>query len=240
MIKLVTILKRSPSLTRAAFEQRWLDVHAPIAARFPGLRGYMLSFSIEPGDPAAEGVAQLWFDDRLAAQASYASEIGRNGSADANAYLSRRDHLLASETWLRNSVRLSARPFKLILGVKRAGVPREAFVAWWQALDGASVVAATGADQIRISTDEAGQMLNSATAGTLELRDGEAIFDGLLEVWFTDAEAARRGAEMFRESKLRREITAATARNEEFLLRENVVVLPPDPAYGASEEQQNM
>ena len=233
MIKLVTFLKRSERLTRPGFEERWSTVHAPIAAGFPGLRGYMLSFSVEPGEPAADGVAQLWFDSREAAQASYASDIGRNGSSDANAWLSRRDHLLASETWLRNTAPLSDCPFKLMLGVKRADTPRGDFVRWWQAIDADAVAEATGSDQIRLATDDAGRMLNSGTAGTLALREGEAVFDGLLEVWFNSADRLREGAGRFAASPLCREIEARAKRTETFMLRETLVVRPPAPAYGA-------
>ena len=101
MIKLLTFLKRREPMTPAELKTRWLTIHAPIALEFPGLRGYMLSFPVvtEP-EPAADAVAQLWFDSREACQESYATDIGRNGSADANAYLSRRQHMLASEDWL--------------------------------------------------------------------------------------------------------------------------------------------
>ena len=58
MIKLVTFQKRANSLTRSEFEHRWQTIHGPMAAQFPGLRGYMLGFSIEPDEPQADGIAQ--------------------------------------------------------------------------------------------------------------------------------------------------------------------------------------
>ncbi|WP_108660364.1 EthD family reductase [Acuticoccus kandeliae] len=235
MIKLVTILKGNDSLTRAEFERRWAEIHAPMAAKFPDLRGYMLSFSIAPGDPDAEGVAQLWFDSREGAQTSYASDVGRVGSADAIAYLGRRDHLLASERWLRDSASLADRPFKLMLGVKRAeGESRADFIDWWNAIDADTVAASTGADQIRLAMDEAGQLLNSGTAGNLGLRTGEAVYDGLLETWFPTRPAAEAGAARFDLSDLKKDLMARAARTEDFLLRETVIVRPPAPAFGGT------
>src|SRR5262245_16230622 len=113
MIKLVTLLKRGPHLTREEFGKRWLGIHAPLAAQFSNLRGYILGLSVEDGEPRADGVAQLWFDDRSACQTSYASDIGRRGSADASAHLSRRQHLLVSEFWRRRGGSIVDTPFKL-------------------------------------------------------------------------------------------------------------------------------
>lgn len=234
MIKLVTILKGSAALTRAEFETRWHDVHAPIAAKFPGLRGYMLSFSIAEGDPEAEGVAQLWFDSREAAQAAYGSDIGRDGSADANAYLSRREQLLASEQWLKKSVSLAERPYKVMFAIKRPpGETRADFVTRWLALDTEAIASVTSSDMIRLAVDEAGQLLNSGTSGTLDLLDAEGAFDGLLETWFATPEDAKAAALRLAKSDLRRTLADGAARAEDFVLRDNVIVQPPPPAYGA-------
>lgn len=236
MIKLVTILKRGPALTRDAFAARWLTVHAPMAARFPGLRGYVLGFSIMPGDPPADGAAQLWFDDRAAAQRSYASDIGREGSADASSHLSRRDHLLASERWLSEPPASALPPFKLMVGVKRPdGRSRAAFIDAWARLDGAA--AAAGARHLRVSVDDAGKLLNSGTAGTLDLRDGEAVFDGLLEAWFTSDRDLLGAAGRIADSDFAAALTADAAAVEIFALREHVIVPRADPPPRHREEQ---
>lgn len=237
MIKLVTLQKRHPSLTRPEFEQRWLTIHGPMAAAFPGLRGYMLGFSLDDGEPDADGVAQLWFDSREAAQASYASDIGRNGSADASAYLARRQHLLAREHWFTTTGPLSATPFKLVLGVKRApDRSREDFVAQLSGDDMRALGTACGAAQFRVSFDEAGLMLNSKSSGPLDLVEGEAVFDGLLELWFTTREAADAGRARLRELAAEK-LAPMVSGTEEFLLREHVVVMPPAPAFGLEDVQ---
>lgn len=241
MIKLVTFLKRHPSLTRAQFEQRWLTVHAPMAAIFPGLRGYVLGFSVDPGEPAADGVAQLWFDSREAAQASYASDTGRRGSADANAYLSRRQHLLATE--IGASAMLApggtvpgGAAHILFIGVKRAPErERRDFVAWW-AETAPAIGKACGSPHIRVSVDEAGKLLNSGTDGALSLMDGEAAFDGLLEVGFPTEDALLRAGEVFR-AALRPRLASRAAAVEEALLTEHVIVGPRREAGTACKDQ---
>lgn len=237
MIKLVTLQKRHPSLTRPEFEQRWLTIHGPMAAAFPGLRGYMLGFSLDEGEPDADGLAQLWFDSREATQVSYASDIGRQGSADASAYLARRQHLLASEHWFTTTGPLSSTPFKLVLGMKRASDwSRGNFAAHLVSDDIRSIGPACGAEQFRVSLDEAGLMLDSRTTGPLELVEGEAVFDGLLELWFATRAAADEGRVRLRALAEER-LAPIVSGTEEFLLREHVVVMPPVPAYGLERMQ---
>lgn len=236
MVKLVTFQKRVAALSRPQFEDRWRTIHGPIAAVFPGLRGYMLGFSLDPDEPPADGVAQLWFDSREACQASYASEIGRKGSADASAWLARREHLLASEHWLRRATSLAATPFKLLLCLKRAeGEARAAFLARLCDAATADLCDIVGATQARLSLDEAGLLLNSRVEGDLSLVAGEAPYDALVEFWFSERPAAELGRQRLRDWKDR--MPGGAGRWEDALLSEHVVVLPPSPAYGHMEGQ---
>ncbi len=234
MIKLVTVLKRREGMTRPEFETRWLGIHAPIAAEFPKLRGYVLSFSIEEGEPSADGVAQLWFDDRRSAQWSYATDIGRNGSNDAKQYLGRRDHLLVSERWIERPSDGAARPFKLLVGIKRpGGESRAGFVARMAAADDAALRAALDAAAVRLCVDEAGQQLNSGVSGALDLFESEACFDAMLEAWYPDADALRRAAGRLEGSDALAALVAGGSR-ETILLNENIVVAPPEHVQPAA------
>ncbi len=82
-----------------------------------------------------------------------------------------------------------------------------------------------------MSLDEAGLMLNSKTTGPLELVEGEAVFDGLLEFWFATRDAAENGRVRLRGLAEER-LAPIVSATEDFLLREHVVVMPPPPAYG--------
>jgi uncharacterized protein (TIGR02118 family) len=76
MIKLVALVKRRADLTRDAFADHWLRVHAPLAAAIPGMRGYRINIAGDPGAmlPAGfDGSAEIWFDDRKAMEAGLAS-----------------------------------------------------------------------------------------------------------------------------------------------------------------------
>ena len=231
MIKLLTFLKRRAPMTPAEFKARWLTVHAPIALEFPGLRGYMLSFSVvaEP-EPTADAVAQLWFDSRQACQDSYATDIGRNGSSDANAYLSRRQHMLASEQWLACERSLENLPFKFQVGVKRAdGQSREDFVRWWRGDFAQAATRHAAQGMARLAYDEAGLLLNSGTSGSLTLMAAEAPFDGMFETWYPTRDALLEGAAA---SPILDLCAGRTSAMEVYMLEEHVMRLPPPPAYG--------
>jgi uncharacterized protein (TIGR02118 family) len=64
MVKLTALQKRPEGVTREEFHRWWLDEHTPLAKRFPRLRKYVVSLSIDSpfGEPAYDGFAELWFD----------------------------------------------------------------------------------------------------------------------------------------------------------------------------------
>ena len=234
MIKLVTVLKRRATMARQEFGDRWLNVHAPIAARFPGLRGYVLSFSVAKGEPSADGVAQLWFDDRASAQAAYSSDIGRNGSNDARRNLSRRDHLLVSERWIGEPEACTGHVYKLMVGVKRLeGHDRATFLGAVDDLAAGNLLDGLSARAVRVCLDEMGQQLNSGVDGNLTLFKGEAIFDAALEAWYPDAASLRDAETAFPQSEAGRRLAGLSKFTELFILSENVVLAPPESVQPA-------
>jgi uncharacterized protein (TIGR02118 family) len=70
MIKIVGTAYRRDDFTSEEFMRYWLEVHAPISARRPGLRGYVVSEVIRKvrGNLETEAFVEQWFDD----EASYA------------------------------------------------------------------------------------------------------------------------------------------------------------------------
>ena len=67
MIKVISVLKRKNGLEIQAFHDYWLNIHGALAAQMPGLRRYVQSHTLlggyREGEPAADGIAELWFDD---------------------------------------------------------------------------------------------------------------------------------------------------------------------------------
>jgi uncharacterized protein (TIGR02118 family) len=66
-VKAVELLARRPDLTVEAFQQHWRQVHAPLAAKVPGVRRYVISATRASAyaagrSPAWDGAALMWFD----------------------------------------------------------------------------------------------------------------------------------------------------------------------------------
>jgi len=85
MFTFILLLHRKPDMSVADFQAYWHDVHGPIAARMPGLKGY-LQMHAQPdarGDaPPCDGIAQLTFDGADEMKAAFASPEGKAAVAD--------------------------------------------------------------------------------------------------------------------------------------------------------------
>ena len=70
MIKWVGIATKPSAMNMDEFKRWWLDVHAQNVQKLPGLRKYIVSFTVGSPDevPKYDGIAELWFDDMTALQ----------------------------------------------------------------------------------------------------------------------------------------------------------------------------
>lgn len=76
MIKAIGTAYKRDDFTREEFFRYWLDVHAPISAKAPGLRGYVVSEVIRKlqGELEADAFVEQWFDDEAAFEAAAGSQ----------------------------------------------------------------------------------------------------------------------------------------------------------------------
>ena len=71
-------------MSPAAFRDHWRDIHAPIAARLPGLRRYHQNHIVDTeqrgidyprGPLTIDGISELWFDDEASMQRAIKSDV---------------------------------------------------------------------------------------------------------------------------------------------------------------------
>src|SRR5207302_556802 len=88
VIKAIGTAYRRDDFTPQAFMQYWLDVHAPLSAKAPGLRGYVVSEVVRKlrGDLEAEAFVEQWFDDEAAFEAAGRSPELATAWADVGNY----------------------------------------------------------------------------------------------------------------------------------------------------------
>jgi uncharacterized protein (TIGR02118 family) len=84
VLKFVVVCHRRRDWSRVEFQDYFRQVHGLLALAIPGLRRYVQSF-VQPEarrDPPWDAVVELWFDDRAAMEAGWASEAGQRATAD--------------------------------------------------------------------------------------------------------------------------------------------------------------
>jgi len=83
MIKAVFLLDRKEGTEQSEFERHWQEDHAPIAAEgVPGLLRYTISFPADVEEAPYDGMAELYFEDRAAADEGLDSEAMGEAVAD--------------------------------------------------------------------------------------------------------------------------------------------------------------
>jgi len=86
--KLMILLGKKDTMTDDAFADYWLTHHAPLAKKMPGLRKYVVNVVKRPPnrEPEYNGVVELWFDDKDAMKAAFASPEGQATQRDTEKF----------------------------------------------------------------------------------------------------------------------------------------------------------
>jgi uncharacterized protein (TIGR02118 family) len=96
--KAVIMLTRRDDMSPAEFARWWLEEHAPLARRLPGVRRLVFNLNDDPNaSPSVDGVSELWFDSRADFDAAYATDLGKQVAADSMAHVSGRIRLFVTE-----------------------------------------------------------------------------------------------------------------------------------------------
>ena len=101
-VKLFALLKANPGMSRADFEKRWVDEHAPLALKFKNLKGYRINIAIEEyqeieGDLPYDGIAELWWDSLEDLLEDLESPEGKASGADSDNFTTAKMHLYTRE-----------------------------------------------------------------------------------------------------------------------------------------------
>lgn len=88
MIKLIGTAYKRDDFTKEQFFDYWFDVHAPISAQLPGLRGYVVSEVVSKlaGELETEAFVEQWYDDEAAWDRASATEQAAAAWEDVGRY----------------------------------------------------------------------------------------------------------------------------------------------------------
>ncbi|MGE0485448.1 MAG: EthD domain-containing protein [Gammaproteobacteria bacterium] len=190
MIKLVSVIQRREGLDVAAFQDHWLNVHGPLVSRLPGLRRYVQSHTLASAYaklvPAADGIAELWFDDTAALRALHGTPALTAVERDESEFIDPTRHLrLFIDEHLVKDGPIPAGGVKNIeLVRRRPGMPVADFQRYWREVHGPLGAAIPTVERY---------VQNHARASSY--REGsEPPLDGLALTWFADTAAMRASA----------------------------------------------
>jgi len=82
MIKTVSLWNLRPGVSPEEAERQYLEVHVPLAKKIPGLRKYTIG-KVRGKQPPYYRIAELYFDDKDALNAGFATPEGKATVDDA-------------------------------------------------------------------------------------------------------------------------------------------------------------
>jgi uncharacterized protein (TIGR02118 family) len=85
MYKLFGILKRPEGVSLAEFHRWWLEEHATLVKRFPGLKKYTINLATTDNQ-RYDGVAEVWFEDKEAFEKIFSSLEGQTARQSATSH----------------------------------------------------------------------------------------------------------------------------------------------------------
>ena len=97
MLKFIVVVHRKPGWTAKKFRDYFVRVHGPLAQKLPGLRQYKQNFVVPDAKrkaPRLDCVAELYFEDKEAMEAAWATPEGEAASADLDVFAD-----LSSTAW---------------------------------------------------------------------------------------------------------------------------------------------
>ena len=89
MVKFVVVLSRRPSMTREDFSEYLRTTHGELARRLPSLKRYVQNHAAQDSKrkpPAWDAVIELYWENREAMEAAWASPEGAAATADLDAF----------------------------------------------------------------------------------------------------------------------------------------------------------
>ena len=190
MIKVVSVLQRKAGMGVEDFQAHWLHQHAAIVARLPGLRRYAQSHTLlggyRKGQPAADGLAELWFDDSNALRALVGTAQLQAVLADEPKFvdMARFVQIHTDEHVIKNGPVPAGGVKNVEFVSKKAGMPVAAFQHYWINTHG----------PLGASIKTVKRYVQSHTRASAYGRSAAPALDGFALTWFDNTAAMRESA----------------------------------------------
>ena len=176
MLKQLSIFRRREDLPQETFRNYWRNRHPEVVTRLPGIRRYVQNHvtGVLRGEPAWDGIAEVWFDDIESMRANAGSQVLADIRADEANFIAAGSmvSIVTHEHVFVDDLN-GCEPCKVLALVKRSpGLIAEQFQGEWREV-GPQVanlpgVRRYGQDHCRLGIYRAGR---------------EPAFDGMASLW---------------------------------------------------------
>jgi len=190
MVKVLTFLKRKPGMAVEEFQQYWLRRHPAVVTRLPGVRRYVQSHALasayRKGEPAWDGIAEVWAEDTDALRAMTRSPEHEAVQADEANFIERstmgviitEEHVIVDGAPGPDAVK------GVEFLTRRPGSSPDEFQQHWRARHGPILATIPGL----------GRCVLSATRRSAYTAGRAPAYDGATLMWFDSPDALRAAA----------------------------------------------
>jgi uncharacterized protein (TIGR02118 family) len=190
MVKMVAFFKRKPGMSVEAFHHYWRTTHAGIVVRMPGIRKYVQSHTLlsgyRKGEPAYDGVAEIWFDDTQAMRAlAQTAEYAAVRADEPNFIdLSTMGSIITEEHIIKDGPIPPDGVKNIEFVTHKPGMSIEAFQRHWREVHG----------PLGASIPVVRRYVQSHTRKSIYESGKTPAYDGVALTWFDDTQAMRVSA----------------------------------------------
>ena len=85
MYKVIGILKRPEGMSLEAFHTWWLQEHANLVKKWPGLKKYAINLATS-GDQRYDGIAEVWFEKKEDMERVFSTPEGQTARQSATSH----------------------------------------------------------------------------------------------------------------------------------------------------------
>lgn len=182
MIKLISPMTRRDLMSKAEFDDYYVNVHTKKAAVLPGLRKYVGSIcfrSVNGDAPPFDSIAELWWDTVDAQQSIFQESTWNQVRTDHTSFLSGRTMWLSEEHEFLNRIPKGTQPIRYVALLNRKdAMPRDEFRKYWFERN------------VPLALQTPGLLRYRACPSIMSVNaPDQAPFDGTVEMWFESTEA---------------------------------------------------
>ena len=221
MIKSIVFFKRRADLSVEAFQDHWLNRHAEVVCRLPGLRRYVQSHTLlggyRKGNPAFDGAAEVWFDSLPAMQALPGTPPHDALIEDEHRFIDRDSMkvLLVEEHPIKDSPLPADYVKNIEVVTAKPGMPTGEFQRYWREVHGP--LGAEIPTVLRYVQNHT--RLGGYANGRVPAADGAAI------TWFESVDAMRAGTQTAAYEQTRAdEVNFTTGELPVIITREHTII----------------